>query len=361
MSGSRARLHGVGEDAAEAGDRPRRLESSALHARRPARARATPSTSPARARRAIPPARKRSRRATASAPERVATAAGCSGANFLACAALLAPGDDVLVESPGYDPLPGAAARMLGATRPDLRAALRGRLRPGSRRGCRGAHAGHAARRCSRIPTIPRAPSPRRRAWPRSRAWPKPAGFTLLVDEVYRDTVLEDRPAPAALLSDRVRLDVQPDQGLRSGVAALRVGARKPRARRARSAGRATSSTSGRRCRRTGSRSSPSAHRPSRGAGRAGSSRRTARRSPSSSPRILRCARRPAAPRSRSRVSRDVDDAGPFVDRLFRETGTAVAPGRFFGAPAHFRIAFGGDPAALRRGLETIGRGLARL
>ena len=46
----------------------------------------------------------------------------------------------------------------------------------------------------------------------------------------------------------------------------------------------------------------------------------------------------------------------PFVDRLFRETGTAVAPGRFFGAPAHFRIAFGGDPALVREGLAAIGR-----
>ena len=47
--------------------------------------------------------------------DRVATAGGCSGANFLACAALLEPGDEVLVESPFYDPMP-AAARLLGAT-----------------------------------------------------------------------------------------------------------------------------------------------------------------------------------------------------------------------------------------------------
>ena len=48
------------------------------------------------------------------APEQVTTAQGASGANFLACAALLEPGDDVLVETPGYDPLLGAP-RMLGA------------------------------------------------------------------------------------------------------------------------------------------------------------------------------------------------------------------------------------------------------
>ena len=44
----------------------------------------------------------------------VATAGGCSGANFLACAAILETGDEVLIEHPAYDPLV-AAARMLGA------------------------------------------------------------------------------------------------------------------------------------------------------------------------------------------------------------------------------------------------------
>src|SRR5919199_635999 len=45
---------------------------------------------------------------------RVTTATGTSGANFLVCAALLEPGDEVLVERPGYDPLLGAP-RMFGA------------------------------------------------------------------------------------------------------------------------------------------------------------------------------------------------------------------------------------------------------
>ena len=42
------------------------------------------------------------------------TAQGASGANFLVFAALLDPGDEVLVETPGYDPLLGAP-RLLGA------------------------------------------------------------------------------------------------------------------------------------------------------------------------------------------------------------------------------------------------------
>ena len=44
----------------------------------------------------------------------VTSAQGASGANFLVFAALLQPGDDVLVERPGYDPLLGAP-RLLGA------------------------------------------------------------------------------------------------------------------------------------------------------------------------------------------------------------------------------------------------------
>lgn len=44
----------------------------------------------------------------------VAIAPGASGANFLACLALLEPGDDALIETPAYDPLI-AAARAAGA------------------------------------------------------------------------------------------------------------------------------------------------------------------------------------------------------------------------------------------------------
>ena len=100
----------------------------ALHARRPAR-----SARGGRHRRREPGRLRAARRgdrarATASTADRVATAAGCSGANFLTCAALLEAGDEVLVERPFYDPLP-AAARLLGASRAHLRAALRGRLR----------------------------------------------------------------------------------------------------------------------------------------------------------------------------------------------------------------------------------------
>jgi aspartate/methionine/tyrosine aminotransferase len=47
-------------------------------------------------------------------PERVVMANGTSMANFLALAALIGPGDEVLVEQPTYEPML-AAARFLGA------------------------------------------------------------------------------------------------------------------------------------------------------------------------------------------------------------------------------------------------------
>src|SRR5262249_42402712 len=76
-------------------------------------------------------------------PTRVITGHGCSGANFLAIAALVGAGDDVLIERPTYDPLIGAC-QLMGAriTRFDRRFdngwrldldAIRARLTPRTR------------------------------------------------------------------------------------------------------------------------------------------------------------------------------------------------------------------------------------
>ncbi|HLN80589.1 MAG TPA: aminotransferase class I/II-fold pyridoxal phosphate-dependent enzyme, partial [Thermoanaerobaculia bacterium] len=51
----------------------------------------------------------------------------------------------------------------------------------------------------------------------------------------------------------------------------------------------------------------------------------------------------------------DGRDAGSFADRLMRERGVAVVPGRFFDRPSHFRISFGGETVAIEKGLATIG------
>src|ERR1700726_4657923 len=46
--------------------------------------------------------------------DQVVTAPGCSMANYLTCAALVGPGDEVLIEKPAYEPLL-SVARLIGA------------------------------------------------------------------------------------------------------------------------------------------------------------------------------------------------------------------------------------------------------
>ena len=58
---------------------------------------------------------------------------------------------------------------------------------------------------------------------------------------------------------------------------------------------------------------------------------------------------------------RGVQDAGLFVERLARAFETDVVPGRFFQAPAHFRVAFGGRADVLAEGLAQIGKALDTL
>jgi aspartate/methionine/tyrosine aminotransferase len=291
-------------------------------------------------------------------PERVATAGGCSGATFLTCAAILSPGDEVLVETPGYDPLAGAAT-LLGARvttferlfeegyalDPDAVAAA---LTPATR---------------LVILSNPHNPSgalASTESLARLANLAEALGFYVLVDEVYRDTVLEDRPAPAALYSHQVVSTSSLTKAY--GLASLRCGwaiASPDLAgaiRRARDVVDVWSPM-------PADRMSVVAFRHiDRLAERA---RRIIETNGATVARFLARSSTLRAVESRSTLVfprlEGRDDAGPFVDRLFRETGTAVAPGRFFGAPAHFRIAFGGEPEALKRGLEAIERALAAL
>ena len=53
-----------------------------------------------------------------------------------------------------------------------------------------------------------------------------------------------------------------------------------------------------------------------------------------------------------------MEDATPFVERLLRERRTAVGPGAFFEAPAHFRLGYGGNTDTIRNGLAHLGAAL---
>jgi len=51
-------------------------------------------------------------------------------------------------------------------------------------------------------------------------------------------------------------------------------------------------------------------------------------------------------------------NADRLCELLKEKYETAVVPGRFFEMPAHFRVGIGGDSEALSKGLERLGRGL---
>jgi aspartate/methionine/tyrosine aminotransferase len=55
---------------------------------------------------------------------------------------------------------------------------------------------------------------------------------------------------------------------------------------------------------------------------------------------------------------RGIADSSAFVDRLLSERDTAIVPGRFFQAPEHVRIGFGGPTEKLRAGLDAIAAAL---
>ncbi len=292
-------------------------------------------------------------------PNQVATGTGTSGVNFLVCAALLDAGDDVLVETPGYDPLI-AAPQMLGARvvhfrrrfeekyalDPDLveqmvtdrtRLIIITNLHNPS--GVRASHEALAAvgRLAERV------------------------GAHVLVDEVYLDSSfgLSDL-RPAACLSDRFITTSSLTKSY--GLAGLRCGwaLASPdvaeRVRRARDIVDGTGVFPSERM------SIVAFQHLDRLAARARSilepNVALVRTFLDGHP-VLEYVE-PAGgtvlfPRLRGQA-----DAGPFVDRLFREEGVGVVPGRFFQAPAHFRLAFGGVRETLECGLERIGRFLDR-
>lgn len=58
---------------------------------------------------------------------------------------------------------------------------------------------------------------------------------------------------------------------------------------------------------------------------------------------------------------RGVADSAPFLERLLGERGVNLTPGSFFGAPAHFRVAFGRAPDLLAEALRRLGAALDEL
>jgi aspartate/methionine/tyrosine aminotransferase len=288
--------------------------------------------------------------------DRVALAGGASGANFLAMAALVQPGDEVLIERPGYDPL-AAAAQAVGArvTRFERTFAEGWQLDPDRIR--------RALTPATRLVVVTNPHNP-------SGAFSEPplvaelarlaerAGIVLLCDEVYLDIVFDRPRVAAATLSDWCISTASLTKAY--GLNALRCGWAIASARTARHLRAMRGLVDG-------IGSAPLERLAAIAV--ADLPRYAARARAIVGPNAALVGRfidgraelewvRPAGASLAFPRLRGVTDERPFVDRLLDDYDTAVVPGHFFDAPGHFRIASGGRRDTLERGLADIGRAL---
>ncbi len=288
-------------------------------------------------------------------PARVATAAGCSGANFLALHALLDPGDELLLESPGYDPI-AAAARMAGAS-----------VRPFERRfedewAIDVARVADTISPRTRVIAISSPHNPSgvlvtEEALAGLEFLARPRGIRVLVDEVYADTVAGVPPGPAALRSDVFLSTSSLTKAY--GLASLRcgwaIGSAEVAAETRRVRGLVDGSTAipAERLSELAFRDLPRLRE------RALSILEPNRRIWSDFLRSrpeLDCVPTPSSiafPRFR-----DGRDARAFVEKLIAAERVTVVPGSFFESPSHFRVSLGGATEVLREGLARIARTL---
>lgn len=288
--------------------------------------------------------------------ERVATATGATGAAFLALGALLRPGDAVLAEWPGYDPLIGAA-RLLGA-----------QVRLMDRRWEDGwkvdvDRLAQDLLPSTRVIILTNLHNP---TGVYTDPWTLMAvgelaeavGAKVLVDEVYLETVTRVDTTPAATKSE-VFVSVS-SLTKAFGLAGLRVGwvlsdpATIRRIRRVRDVVDAVGSV------------------PSERLGVVAFEHideLVARARSILQPHALMLRRfvetrdeldwvAPAGGSIGFPRLLGTDDAGPFVDFARERFGVGVVPGRHFGAPAHFRVAVSGPRRTVEEGIEALGRAL---
>jgi aspartate/methionine/tyrosine aminotransferase len=290
--------------------------------------------------------------------EQVATANGAAGANFQACAAVLEPGDDVLVERPGYDPLIGAV-RLLGArvVRFERRFEDGYALDPGE--------VARALTPRTRliIVTSPHNPTGAladRAALEAIGQLALESGAHVLVDEVYLDAAGASL-RPAALLGAPF---ISTSSLTKSyGLSSLRCGwslsapSVAERIRRARDVIDGSGSIAAERL------ATLAFAQLDRLEARAGALLDVNR------PLVHHFLRgRPeidvVLPRNSTVVFprlRDRPDSSSFAERLLADRRTAIVPGHFFEAPAHFRLGFGGPTEIVRAGLAHLAAALDEL
>lgn len=287
---------------------------------------------------------------------RVATAPGASGANYMALAALVRPGDTVLAEWPGYDPHIGAA-RFLGA---EVRTFRRGwsdrfELDPGN------VEAALTSDTKAIIVTNLHNPSgvyATREALQAVGDLAREVGAKVIVDEVYLDALRDLDTSPAATRDD---VFVSTNSLTKSyGLSGLRTGwiladpETTERIMRVRDVVDAVGSI-------------PSDTLAVAAFHHMDGLLERARAVLEPGSRIFRAFVEGRAelewiePRGGAvgfpRLI-GTDDAEPFIERAAREFDVGVTPGRFFGEPAHLRVAVAGERDTLEEGLEALGRAL---
>jgi len=288
--------------------------------------------------------------------DRVATASGGSGANFLAMAALVRPGDTVLTEWPGYDPH-GGAARLLGA---EVRTFPRGWER---RFGLDSAAVESALTGDTRAIVITNLHNPTGvyaddEALERVGALARDVGAKVIVDEVYLDAVEGIDRSPAATRDD---VFVSTNSLTKSyGLSGLRVGwmladpETAERARRVRDVvdgvGSVPSDTIG----------AFAFERIddllARARGVLGPGAALFREFVASRDELAWV--EPAGGSVGFPRLIGMESADPLVAFAATNFEVGVTPGRLFGEPAHFRVAVAGPRETLERGLEALGEAL---
>lgn len=294
-------------------------------------------------------------------PECVTTAQGTSGANFLVCAALLEPGDEALVETPGYDPL-FAAPRLVGARVIQFERPFSAGFALDPER----VRSSMTPRTKLIVLTTPHNPSgvvATRDALEEVGRIAETAGAYVLVDEVYLDVTAAASPGglngyascaqlgPAFICTNSLTKSY--------GLSGLRCGWATSTAELARRIRRTRDVVDG-----TGSivaeRLAVIAFRHidrllKRSADILAANMPLARSFLGSRPELewVEAGGTIVFPRLRG-----IADSSLFAERLLFERGTAVVPGRFFQSPEHVRIGLGGPTETLRAGLDAVGAAL---
>lgn len=291
--------------------------------------------------------------------ERVATGSGAAGTMFLTLGALIRPGDTVLTEWPGYDPL-GGAARFLGANVNTFDRPWRDGFKVDPDRIAR------SLTPTTKLIILTNLHNP---SGVYTDPWTLMAvgdmanaiGAKVLVDEVYLESIFNADTTPAATRSDAF---VSINSLTKSfGLAGLRVGwvladpATIQRIRRVRDVVDGVGAVPSERLALLAFEQIN--HLATRARQILEPHALMLRRFVETRNELDWVA--PAGGPVGFPKLVDTQDAEPFVDMAREKFGVGVVPGRHFGAPAHFRVAVGGQRHVVEEGIEALGKALDSL